>query len=113
MENAKRLTYIVERIPEGAVVYCRGRLVSGETDRFQQEVRPLIVQGTCLILDFAELSHIDSAGIGALVRLYVSCKSVGCPLQLDHVGKPVRQLLGVTHLLSVLTVIGENNIRIV
>ena len=106
-----RLTYIIERIPEGAVVYCRGRLVAGETDRFQQDVRPLIGRGTCLIMDFAELSHIDSAGIGALVRLYVSAKAAGCPFQLDHVGKPVRQLLGVTHLLSVLTIIGERNIR--
>jgi len=36
----------------------------------------------------------------------------GLPLQLDHVGKPLRHLLGTTHMLSVLTVIGENNIRI-
>ena len=108
-----RLTYTVEKIPEGAVVYCRGRLVAGETDRFQQDVRPLIAAGSCLILDFAELSHVDSAGIGALARLYVSCKSVGCPLQLDHVGKPVRHLLGITHMLNVLTIIGEKNIRIV
>jgi len=110
---AARLTYTIERIPEGAVVYCRGRLVAGETDRFQQDVRPLISKGSCLILDFAELSHLDSAGIGALARLYVSCKSVGCPLQLDHVGKPVRHLLGITHMLSVLSIIGEKNIRII
>lgn len=113
MENAARLSYTIEHIPGAAVVYCRGRLLAGETDHFQQSVRPLITKGSCLILDFAELSHIDSAGIGALARLYVSCKSAGCPLQLDHVGKPVRQLLGVTHMLSVLTIIGEKNIRII
>jgi anti-anti-sigma factor len=113
VDVANRLIYSIERISEGAVVHCRGRLVAGETDRFQLDVRPLIASGSCLILDFAELSHIDSAGIGALARLYVSCRSVGCPLQLDHVGKPVRQLLGITHMLSVLTIIGEKNIRMV
>jgi hypothetical protein len=34
-------------------------------------------------------------------------------LQLMNIGKPIRQLLGVTHLMSVLQIIGENNIRLV
>ena len=54
----------------------------------------------------------DSSGIGTLVRLYVHCKSAGCALELMNVGQSVRQLLGITHLLSVFQMIGENNIRI-
>ena len=53
----------------------------------------------------------DSVGIGTLVRLYVSAKSAGCALELTNIGKSVRHLLGVTHLLSVLTIIGENNVK--
>ena len=54
----------------------------------------------------------DSSGIGTLVRLYVHCKSAGCALERMNVGQSVRQLLGITHLLSVFQMIGENNIRI-
>jgi anti-sigma B factor antagonist len=53
----------------------------------------------------------DSSGLGTVVRLYASAKSAGCALELANIGKPVRYLLGVTHLISVLTIIGENNIR--
>jgi anti-anti-sigma factor len=59
----------------------------------------------------AELTHMDSSGIGTLVRLYVSSKSAGRTLELTNVGRSVRQLLGITQLLDVLAIIGENNIR--
>jgi anti-anti-sigma regulatory factor len=47
-------------------------------------------------------------GLGTLVRLYVSSRSAGCSLELINLGKRVRELLGLTHLLSVFTVIGEH-----
>jgi anti-sigma B factor antagonist len=53
----------------------------------------------------------DSTGLGTVVRLYVSAKSAGYSLELINLGKRIRQLLGVTNLLSVFTVIGEHNIR--
>ena len=43
------------------------------------------------------------------MRLYVSAKAGGCILALMHLGKRVKELLGVTHLLGVLTVIGEHS----
>jgi anti-sigma B factor antagonist len=48
-------------------------------------------------------------GLGTLVRLYVSAKSGGCTLELIHLGKRVKELLGMTHLLGVFTVVGENS----
>jgi anti-anti-sigma regulatory factor len=51
-------------------------------------------------------------GLGTLVRIYVSTKSAGCQLILKNLGKRVRELLGVSHLLGVFTVIGENGIKI-
>jgi len=90
---------------------CSGRLVAGVTDRFYRQVGELIPANKRIVLDMAELTHMDSMGIGTLVRLYVSAKSAGCALQLKNIGKSVRQLLGVTHLIGVLAVVGENNIR--
>lgn len=107
----RSMEFVIERCDETAVVRCSGRLVSGVNDRFYREVGALIPDRKRIILDMAELTHMDSSGIGTLVRLYVSAKSGGCVLELKNIGKSVRQLLGVTHLIDVLAVVGENNIR--
>ncbi|HUB01664.1 MAG TPA: STAS domain-containing protein [Terriglobales bacterium] len=109
--NAIPVVLAVDRSGEVAIVRCTGRLVAGATDAFQAEIRPLIPHSRRIVLDFAELTHLDSTGIGALVRLYVSAKSAGCVLEVTNMGKSVRQLLGITHLLSTLESIGEHNIR--
>ncbi len=107
----RSMEFVIERCDETAVVRCSGRLVSGVNDRFYREVGALIPDRKRIVLDMAELTHMDSSGIGTLVRLYVSAKSGGCVLELKNIGKSVRQLLGVTHLIDVLAVVGENNIR--
>jgi anti-sigma B factor antagonist len=107
----RRLTMVVERHDSMSVVRCSGRLVAGYTDAFQREIKPLIPECKRIVVDMKEVTHMDSMGLGTLVRLYVSAKSGGCSLELANIGPSVRQLLGVTHLISVLAVIGENNIR--
>jgi hypothetical protein len=46
------------------------------------------------------------------VRLYVSAKSAGCCLELINLGARIRQLLGMTNLLSVLTDMCEQGITL-
>jgi len=108
---ASPLTLAVDRSGDAAAVRCSGRLVAGANDRLYIEVSQLIPTSKRILLDLTDLTHMDSTGLGTLVRLYVSAKSAGCALQLYNVGKPIRQLLGLTHLLSVFEVIGNNNIR--
>ena len=108
---SRRLKLTADRTGKAPVVRCSGRLVAGETDRFYSDVKQLIPRCNRVVLDFKDLTHMDSSGIGALVRLYVSGKSAGCVIELIHIGPSVRQLLGVTHLLSVFQMIGEHNIR--
>ena len=107
--NVLKLT--VCRNGDDAEVCCVGRLVAGVNNQLQHEVSQLIPTSKRILLDFTDLTHMDSTGLGTLVRLYVSAKSAGCILQLYNVGKPIRQLLGITHLISVFEVIGNNNIR--
>jgi anti-anti-sigma factor len=104
------LTLAIDRIADVVVVHCSGRLVTGTSDRLG-EVRQIIPGPKRIVLDFKDLTHMDSTGIGALVRLYVSAKSAGCVLEVINMGKSVRQLLGITHVLSMLESIGEHNIR--
>jgi anti-sigma B factor antagonist len=105
-------TLEIDRAPDVAVVRCRGRLVSGAHDVFYAEVRQLIPESKRIVLDLTDLAQMDSMGLGTLVRLYVSAKSAGCNLELINIGSKIRQLLGITNVLSAFTVIDENNIPI-
>jgi anti-sigma B factor antagonist len=103
------LTVSIERKDSTAVVKLRGKLVSGMGGQLCSTVTPLIPECKRIVLDLCEVSYMDSMGLGTLVRLYVSAKSGGCSLELIHLGKRVKELLGVTHLLGVFTVIGEHS----
>ena len=106
------LTVDVERCTGDVfVVRCHGRLVAGETHVLASKVVPLIPLTRRIVLDLSDLKHTDSMGLGSLVRLYVSAKSAGCSLELMHLSKQIQHLLGLTHMLSVFTVIGENGIK--
>lgn len=106
------LTIDIERCTgDTAIVHCRGRLVAGVTNILYSEVSNLIPDTKRIILDLSDLKHTDSMGLGTLVRLYVSAKSAGCSLELIHLSKQIQHLLGITNMLSVFTVIGENGIK--
>jgi anti-sigma B factor antagonist len=107
---ASVLALDVHRSGDQVVVRCRGKLVAGVSDFLYAETRQLIPGSKKIVLDLTELTNMDSMGLGAIVRLYVSAKSAGCELQLINLGPKIRQLLGVTHLLGVLASIGESGI---
>ena len=108
----RQLTLEIERTDSVAVVRCHGQLVSGLASVLYSDVRPLISNTKRVVLDMSDITAIDSVGLGTLVGLYTSSKTAGCELQLLNIGKRVRALLGLTHLLDVFTVIGERGIRL-
>lgn len=103
----------IERLsPNVVVVRCYGRLVSGGADDLlYRTVKDLIPTTPRIVLDLAELKHTDSMGLGTLVRLYVHAKSAGCRLELMHLNKQIRNLLGLTGLFDVFGIIGENGVK--
>ncbi len=105
------LTLEVLRTGDTIVVQCNGRLVAGVNDVLYSKVSALIPETKRIVLDLTNLARVDSMGLGTLVRLYVSCRSAGCSLELVNLGKQVRQLLGTTHLISVFAIIGEHGIK--
>jgi anti-sigma B factor antagonist len=105
------LTLEVVRAGGVIVVRCNGKLVAGVNDVLYRKVSELIPETKRIVLDLTNLARVDSMGLGTLVRLYVSCRSAGCSLELINLGKQVRQLLGTTHLLSVFAIVGEHGIK--
>ncbi|HUX44270.1 MAG TPA: STAS domain-containing protein [Terracidiphilus sp.] len=110
--SASSLTFEVERDGENAIVHCHGRLVAGVGEWFYPQIRLLIPECKCITLDLTDLTHLDSMGIGALVRLYVSARSSGCRFRLINLGPRIQQLLGITHLLAILTDMCEQGITL-
>jgi anti-sigma B factor antagonist len=108
----QRLRVDVERNGDAAVVRCGGKLVAGANDFLYTEVSRLIPECKHIALDLTELSYMDSMGLGTIIRLFVSARSAGCELDLINIGQRIRELLGMTNLLSVFTVCGEHHLRI-
>jgi anti-anti-sigma factor len=109
---SSRLTLDIERTGDLVVVRCHGKLIAGETNPFYVKVSQLAPGTKRMVLDLTDLAMIDSMGMGTLVRLYVSAKSSGCTVELVNLGAPIRKLFVSLNLLSVFTIIGENDIRI-
>lgn len=109
---ASLLTLSVERKDDVATVKCHGKLVLGVCDVLASTVRDLIPACKRIVLDLTDLQIMDSIGLGTIVRLYVSSRAGGSCLVLINVGPRIRQLLGMTNLLSVLTDMCEKGVNI-
>jgi len=102
----------IEEKGEVVIVYLHGRLVSNVSGNFYTRICEFLPTHKRVILNLADMTHMDSMGLGSLVRLMVSAKTRGCSLELIHLGKRIRQLLGLTHLLDTFTVIGEKGVTL-
>jgi len=112
-DAAPFLTLFVTSVDHVALVRCQGKLVAGVNDTLYARVSKLVPDHQRIVLDLTDLTHMDSMGLGTLVRLYISAKSAGTSLELINIGRRIRQLLSMTHLLSVLGAISEQGITII
>ena len=93
------------------VVRCSGRLTSEYAEEFKDEVGKLIPGATAVVLDFTHLEYMDSSGIGAVVRLYVTARKENCELHLVNFNQRIRDLLGLTGLLKIFGDCGKYMVR--
>ena len=84
----------------------------GVCDVLTTKVRALIPNTKRIVLDLTDLKQMDSMGLGTIVRLYASAKTGGSCLVLVNLAPRIRQLLGITNLLSVLTDMCEQGVTI-
>jgi len=92
-----------EKVGDVVVFRCQGRIVLGDEIRaLQTAVTPSSCEARRVLLHLGEVSFIDSAGVGALVRLLGHLRSHGCELNLCHLSEPVERVLRVTNLVGVL-----------
>ncbi len=93
------------------VVLCAGRLTSEHSDTLKKHGRDLVPQTKKLVLDFTEIVRMDSSGLGALVGIYVSAKKANCEFLLINYNNSVKDLLGITNVLSMFEDYGRSGMR--
>ena len=87
------------------IIDCAGRLIFGEeTAALRDRVKGLISQGSRIILNLADVTYIDSGGLGTLVALYTTARNAGGAIKLARLTPRVGDLLQVTKLLTVFEV---------
>jgi len=106
------LTLQIEVQNDVTTVRCSGRLVSTNATRLQTNVKPLIRPSKTIVIDLTDLTFMDSMGLGTVASLYVSSRVAGGHLELVNLTKRIRDLLTVTHLLSLFEPCGEANVTI-
>ena len=90
------------KIGDVVVIRCQGRIVAGaEISSLQLELETLTRVTKDVVLQLEEISFIDSAGLGALVRLFGVLRANGGDLKLCQLPPFLLQVLQVTNLLRI------------
>ena len=95
---------MAERDVNGVTVLdIEGRIVLGEeSNSFREKVKGLLASGKKkIVLNLAQVSYIDSAGLGTLVATFHSARSQGAVLKLANLGAKFKEVLQVTKLMTV------------
>lgn len=85
------------------VIDLEGRIVLGEeSNAFREKVKSLLAAGKKkIVLNLANVTYIDSAGLGTLVATFHSARSQGAMLKLANLGQKFKEVLQVTKLMTV------------
>jgi anti-sigma B factor antagonist len=92
------------KIGDVTVVDVSGKITLGEGGDavLKDKMRSLVQQGqTKLLLNLADVSYIDSAGLGEIVQSYATVNKSGGSLKLLNLTKRIKDLLSITKLLTV------------
>ena len=92
------LTLQTEKMPGEMLVRCGGKITCGSAALLKATVTSLMRENRILVLDLGKVSYVDSAGLGALVGLYISSRRTSCSLKLRNLTNRLQELLHLTRL---------------
>ena len=97
------------QVGDVTIVDAAGRITLGEAaSTFRDTIRDLAASGhKKMLLNLAEISYIDSSGIGELVSGFTSAANQGGSVKLLNLTKRVQDLLQITKLYTVFEVFDD------
>ena len=94
----------IHNMENGVLLRCTGRIVAGEEVNILRSVAMAHSSRKEIVLDLANVSTLDGAGIGMLAFLQGRVRSNGLRLRIQNPSAHVRELLELTNLDSVIEV---------
>ncbi len=97
------------QVGDVTVIDAVGRITLGDgASTFRDAIRSLVASGQKkLLLNLAEVSYIDSSGIGEMVSGFTTVTNQGGVVKLLNLNKRVKDLLQITKLYTVFEVFDE------
>jgi anti-sigma B factor antagonist len=94
------LTTKTRQVGGVTIIDLHGKITLGEnTGILRDELRSLLSQGKKqIVLNMAEVSYVDSAGLGELVGAYTTATNQGGAVKLLNMQSKMRDLMAITKL---------------
>ena len=108
------MTTSIREIADVTIVDISGRIVLGdESATFRDLIRHLLSLGhKKILLNLANVNHIDSAGLGHLVGAFTSVQKHAGELKLLNLANKVHDLMQITKLYTVFEIIDDEAVAV-
>ena len=88
---------IEKRATQGiTILACHGRIMFGdEANLLRSVLRDVLTTNHKVVVDLADVNHLDSGGLGMLVGVRSTAKADGGDIKLSGLGQRLRDVLGL------------------
>jgi anti-sigma B factor antagonist len=94
----KHLDLATETTPGETIVHGSGTLWFDTAPLLRGTVEPLLEKNKTVVIDLANVGHLDSTGLGTLRQLYDSATAANCQLKLVNLNQRLKTLFSITRL---------------
>jgi anti-sigma B factor antagonist len=97
------MKFSTRKIGDVIVIDVEGKILLGEGDiEIKQAVDDFLIQGhKKILLNLAKVPHLDSAGLGEIIRCFTALRKIGGDFKLLSPNTRIMDLLNITKLLNV------------
>jgi len=96
-----RLDIETEKQADRVVVHCSGKVDLDTWTEFSATVRLLIPESKLIRVDMANVTRVDSTGLGALVSVWTAARGKSCDLKYINPTKRIKDVIRITSLLGI------------
>jgi len=99
--RAPQLKLETEKHHSQTTVRATGRVTLETSASLESALRDLIAEGQRIVLDLTNVDYVDSAGLGALVSVYMHARRTKCDLEIANPKQRIRDLFNRSGLAAV------------
>ena len=101
VSRGPQLKLETEKKDSKTTVRATGRVTLETAATLETTLRDLIAEGKRIVLDLTNVDYVDSAGLGALVSVYMHARRTKCDLEIANPKQRIRDLFNRSGLASV------------